>query len=430
MTALSYVNGSASQSGGSGSAEVSGWPQLRTEALYGLAGEVVRAATAESEADPAAVLMTFLTAAGIFAGRRLSIKVSDDYHHPRLFSVLVGQSARGRKGTSEGPIRRIFEIAEDVVDRPFAWKPGPMSSGEGLIFNIRDGDGGEDAGIPDKRLLIVESEFAAPLRAMRRDGNTLSTTLRAAWDGRDLEPLTKTNPIKASEPHVGIVGHITEVELKKQLGHSEIFNGFANRFLWLCVRRDRLLPLARGMSVKDTERLGGMLARQFLAAQDIKYMEFSPAARRAYEDAYEALTADHGGLYGVITSRAEVQVIRLAMIYACLDNSETIDLPHLAAAFAVWEYCDASARRLFGDIVSNPLESRLLEILAGGAQSQTDLHKHLGNHTTSADLRAALMNLEGQGRIESVSVSTSGRARTVWRVREGFRPANEAKQAN
>ena len=428
MNRLDNLNGSATL-GATSTIELPDWPQLRREALYGFPGEVVAAATAESEADPAAVLATFMTAVGVALGRRPWIKVSDDDHHSRLFCVIVGQSARGRKGTSEGPIRRIFKVAESTLG-PLAWKPGPMSSGEGLINNIRDSTGEDDPGVPDKRLLIVESEFAASLRAMRREGNTLSATLRTGWDGKDLEPLTKTQPIKATGPHIGIVGHITEAELKTQLGHVEIFNGFANRLLWWCVRRQRFLPLARGLSDADAQRLGNLLSDQLTAAQGIERMEFSPEARRAYEAAYESLTCDHGGLYGVVTSRAEVQVIRVAMIYASLDGSDTIELPHLEAALAVWDYCDASAKRLFGNISIDSLDGRLCQILKNGPKSTTELHNLLGNHTNAGALHAALANLEGQGRIESMGQPTGGRSRKVWRMRDGFHVANEAKKAN
>ena len=165
-------------------------------------GEIVAAATENSEADPAAVLPTLLGHVGEFVGRGPFVRVGDDQHHARLFSALAGATARGRKGTSEAPIRRIADVAHGQLG-PIAWKPGPMSSGEGLIFAIRDSDGnpdGGDPGVADKRLLIVEGEFAAPLRAMQRSGNTLSTVLRCAWDGRTLEPVAKTSPIKASKP--------------------------------------------------------------------------------------------------------------------------------------------------------------------------------------------------------------------------------------
>lgn len=399
------------------------WPQLAKPALYAFAGEIVGAATEHSEADPAAVLITCLTAVGTALGRTPWIKIADDFHHPRLFSVIVGQSARGRKGTSEGPIRRIFEAAASAVGS-MAWKPGPMSSGEGLINAIRDATGDDDPGVADKRLLIVESEFGAPLRAMRREGNTLSTTLRTAWDGKDLEPITKSKPIKASKPHVEIVGHITEAELKMLLGQVEIFNGFANRFLWCGARRQRLIPLARGLSDDAVESLGKLLSAQLTASREIQRIEFSPDARRVYEDAYERLTAEHGGLYGVVTSRAEVQVIRIAMIYACLDGSSTIEMPHLEAAFAVWDYCDASASLLFAGTAIDPLVDRVLRSLLAGPKSTTELHDRLGNHATSAGLSAALASLEKQGRIESAMQPTGGRPRIVWRLRDESGGAN------
>lgn len=62
-------------------------------------------------------------------------------------------------------------------------------------------DGAEDKGVVDKRLLVIESEFGNALQAFRRQGNTLSQVLRSAWDGKDLEPLTKTSRIWASKPH-------------------------------------------------------------------------------------------------------------------------------------------------------------------------------------------------------------------------------------
>ena len=38
------------------------------------------------------------------------------------------------------------------------------------------------------------------------------------------------------------IGHITVEELRRNLTETETSNGFANRFLWCCVRRSKLLP--------------------------------------------------------------------------------------------------------------------------------------------------------------------------------------------
>jgi hypothetical protein len=80
-----------------------------------------------------------------------------------------------------------------------------LSSAEGLISEVLD-----DTDPPrDRRLLIVQSEFASVLRIMGRDGNTLSPLLRAAWDSGNLRTLVKHDALKATGAHIGVIGHIS-----------------------------------------------------------------------------------------------------------------------------------------------------------------------------------------------------------------------------
>lgn len=412
------------------------WPRLGEEALTGLAGDIVRAATEESEADPAAVLVTFLTMAGIAIGRGPFIKIADDYHHARLFSAIVGASARGRKGTSEGPVRRVWGAAAEKLGHPVGtlkWKPGPMSSGEGLIFQISDGEldenGEGDPGTDDKRLLVVEGEFGAALRSLKRESNTLSAILRSAWDGRTIQPLTKSSRVTATDPHIGVVAHITEIELKSLLSNVEIFNGFANRFLWVCARRSRLLPLAAGMKDELIELYGSILADHVATSREFGRIEFSAEARRRYQDLYTTeLSVDEAGVYGTVVQRAEVQVVRLALTYALLDVSQVIEVRHLGAALAVWRYCNASAKRIFDGAGQNPLEHRVIQALMHGPLATRELHQALGGHVESGALRDALRTLEGKGNLDSASTRTSGRPRITWSLRSGFEGANKASK--
>ena len=129
-----------------------------------------------------------------------------------------------------------------------------LSSGEGLIYAVRDRVEGEnkkgetvvlDEGVEDKRLLVLEAELAGVLKVMSREGNTLSPVIRQAWDDGTLQTLTKNSPMKATEAHVSIIGHITKAELLRHLTETEAANGFANRFVWLLVRRSKELPVRR-----------------------------------------------------------------------------------------------------------------------------------------------------------------------------------------
>ena len=80
------------------------------------------------------------------------------------------------------------------------------------------------------------------LRVAGRDGNTLSTVYRQAWDSGLLRVLNKNSPVKATGAHISIIGHITRDELLMELSNNDKVNGFGNRNLWLCVQRSKFLP--------------------------------------------------------------------------------------------------------------------------------------------------------------------------------------------
>src|SRR5262245_56903616 len=157
------------------------WPVMHEAAYYGLAGEVVRSIEPHSEADPVAILLQFLAAFGNAVGISPHYQVEGDKHRAKLFIVTSGATSKGRKGTSLGRIRQLMGIADPDWERDNI-QTG-LSSGEGVIFHVRDpisklGNGGiveqVDAGAADKRLMIVTEEFAGALRVMERAGNTLS----------------------------------------------------------------------------------------------------------------------------------------------------------------------------------------------------------------------------------------------------------------
>src|SRR6185437_3841125 len=76
------------------------WPRLSQNALYGMAGEIVRCIEPHSEADPAAILVQFLVAMGNIVGRGPYCTVEATRHYLNLATVLVGSTSKGRKGTS------------------------------------------------------------------------------------------------------------------------------------------------------------------------------------------------------------------------------------------------------------------------------------------------------------------------------------------
>ena len=142
---------------------------------------------------------------------------------------------------------------------------------------------------------------------MERPGNTLSPIIRNGWDSQTLSTLTKNSPLKASEPHISIVGHITEDELRARLARTDMANGFANRFLFVCVRRSKLLPHGGNLTDAEIERLGEGMKKAVAFAKAVGRVEMTQSAREEWETIYPHLSAEQPGLLGAITARAETR---------------------------------------------------------------------------------------------------------------------------
>jgi hypothetical protein len=341
--------------------------------------------------------------------------VESDRHASNLFCVLVGQSAKGRKGTSGGRARAVVKAADELwVEQRMK---GGLSTGEGLINEVRDGDGKEDLGAPDKRLMVTEAEFGNALVVMERPGNTLSPVVRKAWDGGTLSTLTKHSLLRATNPHISIVGHITIDELRTRINRTDMASGFANRFLYALVRRSKLLPHGGQLLELEIERLGERVKATVEQAKRVGRVRMTDAAARKWELLYEDLSAEQPGLLGAIIARAEAQTIRLAMLYALLDLRDRIDVDHLAAALAIWEYCEASAAYIFGDAVGDPVADDILRALqqAGGAgMTRTDISNLLGRNRSADRIGAALTLLANRRRAHMETRMSGGRPSEVW----------------
>jgi Ni,Fe-hydrogenase maturation factor len=399
------------------------WPTMDPAAYHGFAGEVVSTILPHTEADPVALLLQFLVSFGNAVGRGWYYQAEQTKHYGNLFAVLVGDTSKARKGTSADRVHPIFAAADPLWFADCV-KSG-MSSGEGVIFHVRDEvytmRRGQlelvDLGVTDKRLLLQEHEFFQVLAVMKREGNILSRVIRDAWDGRErLQTLTKNSPTKATNACISIVGHITVEELRRMLDETAMANGFANRFLFACVKRSKLLPFGGALSPETITRLGEVTKTAISAAHRTDAITMSEPARALWRKVYPALSSGGEGLLAHITSRAEAQTVRLALIYALLDQAEAIDVVHLEAALAVWKYCEASARYVFGDVLGDPVADLILQTLRRDANgmSRNDILQLFSNHLPADVVGRALGQLLRAGKVRREVHKTSGRPREMW----------------
>jgi hypothetical protein len=410
------------------------WPDPPHPAAFtGLAGEFVRAIEPHTEADGVAILSQILVAYGSVIGRSAWWSVERDRHYGNIYVALVGETSKARKGTSWGHARYLFES----IDAYWAANrvASGLSSGEGLIAEVGDSvitckDGEEtvvEEGVSDKRLLVVEPELASALRVMRRETNILAQILRAAWDTGNLRTLVRHSPVRASGAHVSLIGHITKPELLSTIDETEHYGGTANRILWLAVKRSKSLPYGGRLSQVDfaplLRRLKAVVEFGRQGGEFLRDRE----ADRMWETVYDSLSEGRPGLVGAATSRGEAQVMRLALLYALLDESGQVRAKHLLAGLALWDYAERSAQFIFGatanlgDPVANKIFSQLRNVAPEGL-SRTGISGLFGRNKPGELIELALRRLEKDGLVRVRAIKTSGRPEERW-AWTGKRPA-------
>lgn len=390
-----------------------GWPAPDPTVYHDLPGEIVKTISPHTEADPVAILTQLLVAFGAAVGRGAWFGVEATRHHPNEYMCLVGDSARGRKGSSWDHVRRLITAADPSLERRILTG---LSSGEGLIWSVRD-PAGQDPGHTDQRLLVIEPEFASVLRAAGREISTLSPTLRSGWDGRPLAILTRTAPARASTAHISLIGHITREELRRHTTSLELANGYLNRVLLIACRRQRLLPEGGDPDPLRNTGLDRLLAAALRQARTAGQIRLDPDARELWHHAYRQLATEPADrIVAQITARAEAHIIRLALIYTLTDGQRHIGAPHLTAALALHNYATRSAAWALTGATGQPLAEQIHAALANNPAGLTrsQISDTLKHNQPAGEIDTALHALHAAGRATVTQIKTGGRPAQLW----------------
>ena len=188
--------------------------------------------------------------------------------------------------------------------------------------------------------------------------------------------------------------------------------------MWVAVRRSKCLPEGGAAHKLDF----GPLIRELNAcvefARSTGEIQRDDEARKIWAKVYPALSEGKPGLLGAMIGRAEAQTMRLACLYALLDRSNVIRADHLRAALALWDYCEESAKWIFGDSLGDPEADEILRVLrqTPAGLTRTKIRDHFANHRSQQISRALGVLLE-QGLATMEKVPTGGRPEERWHAK-------------
>lgn len=398
---------------------------IAPEAFHGLLGEIAREAGEFTEADTRGILVEMLARFGHMVGHGPHYMHGYVRHPAALWPILVGATGDG-KGSGTASCDYYCNLAFPDPEEPCRCKASEaFGSGEALVQLLANEAGESREVARDRqRIFCRSSEFSGFLVVCSRTGSILSQKVREAWDHIPLSTRKTGAHSLATNYHVTIYGHLTPSDLAVHGKASEMRNGFLNRFLPICVRRQKLLPVPPKPYYQRSLEISHRLREAVLWARDLEDwgLDWTREARLRWDEVYEEFRLDtqEPGLVTDMCARNFAQIVRMAMIYALADRSRTIDTPHLEAARAVWVYAQDSIRYLFSSLLEENTQNRILGALRTKwpePMTKSEIFDLFSRNQGIATLNPDLHELARRGLIAEITLpSTGGRPPKAYRA--------------
>jgi len=345
-----------------------------------------------TDAGKEGLLVTSLVYLGALMGHTPSCFYGSREQHTSFFAMLVGSTGRSRKGTTVDLVRSALAQCTEATR---GLKQSP-NSGEGLIALAEKAKG--------EPILVEEEEFDRFIKAKGRDGSTLSSILRQAFDDVPLSSATVSRVLRAPVHHIAMLGNVTREEIVGGMAQVDLKNGFANRILWTGV-----FPRDTQVSVHDnvlSTHLRDELRDVIAWSRGLTKPLIGGVTHQIDDRARDALLAasarynDGVGMAPFLCRRLDTIAARIALVYACLDFSRVITIDHVLSALAVTDYAKASASWVFPETTGDAHADLLLRHLrVAGFLGAREIEALIGKRAVDRQHAADALMLMGYARI-------------------------------
>ena len=334
-------------------------------AFAGLAGEAIESLEGLTSASRVGMLCSLLSAWGGLFGTRTT------FHGEQpsvLFTVLVGETGRARKGTTTSAVWTALSHAmtSGFMSVPIsANRWDGLASGEALVRTLSEAKGSD----PGKPVfgLIVEEEFERLLRRMRSSEgyqSTLDVYLRQAFDARMIQHLTAAKSVRVQPPYgVSILGNVTRETLRQNVSPDMARSGFANRFLWIPIQ-ERDVAISGAAAWHFPEGIQNALREARIAWAGGAHIAIADDALDLLND-YAHHLRELVGLAGAMGARLHVIAARVALIHAAIDRSDVVHRGFVERAIALTEYARSGMTWAFRDDVGDEDANTLFAAVLG-----------------------------------------------------------------
>jgi hypothetical protein len=323
--------------------------EFPNSAYVGIAGEFAQLYSQYVESPPQFLYMTFLTYLGAVVADKVTI-ASELRPSPRLYTVLLGESANARKSAALDFVDRFFR---EVLTVNVHYGLG---SAEGLAQELESDDGSP------RSLLLHCDELKLLVDKASQDGSVALPMLTTLFERTMFDNTTKTKKIRVRNGYLSLVAACT-TETYQRMWHPSFRDiGFINRLF--LVHADAQRRFFSPKPVPESERrrlqdelleLVGAITATVEARKKPIELVFDAEAESILQEWYLSLPDS------VHTRRLETYGLRLCILFELAQGETRRVTKETALAVRDLLNYELAVRRLYDPIDADNAIARLEE---------------------------------------------------------------------
>ncbi len=341
------------------------------EAIQGLAGEFADLYSSYLESPWSFFAFSFLTFLGLVVSDRIKL-LTQTKPQPRLYTVLIGQTGRGRKSEALSQVQDFFDYFKHYFK-----KCGGVGSSEGLIHWVNNNFPVTDAKTQSiKKAIIIYDEFESFVQKVKIESSTLSQAIRTLFRINEYENQTKgTKDGRIEDFFLAILGACTQEVFQTMWESDHISGGTLNRFCLVKETTDKIIPIAKPIPSEKIQELRERLTHMLNRLPLEQIFSIDEDAEKFYSSWYLKQNKDTSEF----AVRLEEYAERLALLLAFNRNQIAVDLKTIEDTIALIKWQRQVREDCFPQLAVG-VKARV------GARIRTQVRKHAGAGITQGQI--------------------------------------------
>lgn len=293
--------------------------------ISGVAGDYAKLYSAHIEPPIEFFYMSFLVCLGNVLADRLTA-ASEIYPQPRLYVLLVGESADERKSTA---IKKTIQFFEDFFAGNLA---GFLTQDYfNACWGVGSAEGLQKVLSESKRTVLVYDEFKALIDKCRVSGSVLLPFMNTLFESNKYENHTKTSSLVLYNAYLSLLAASTIETYNRTWDASFTDIGLTNRIFIVPARSTKRIPMPKEIPDVEKKKVALMLngVLHMVSNGAASRLKMTPEAAARYSDWYNNREKS------IHVKRLEVYATRLMLLLAVNDFKIEIDEETVEKALAL-----------------------------------------------------------------------------------------------